>query len=100
MKAYRYKLTSSNRHLADFFKGVVVDEENSMLWSDQNLSYFCGEFWEPNKFQIVCIGIPMVIVFWSWMGLLAVCKLFLRTNKLVCDTERRINIAIMSRFYY
>lgn len=36
MKAY--KLTSDNRHLADFFQDIIIDEEKSILWSKQDLS--------------------------------------------------------------
>lgn len=35
-----YKLTPNNRHLASFFEGIVVDEKNSILWSQQDLSSF------------------------------------------------------------
>lgn len=99
MKAYKYKLTSSNRHLANFFEGVIVDEKNSILWSDQDLTYFCGEVWKRNKLIMLCISIPTVIAFWTAIGLLAACKLFPPIKEFAWDAERRINIAIMQSFY-
>lgn len=99
-KPYKYRLTPVNRQLADFFQGCVIDEENSILWSDQNLNCLCGEIWERNQFLMICIGIPLVIEFWAWMGLLAAGKLFPSTKKFAWDAEQRINIAIMSRLYW
>lgn len=100
MKVYRYKykLTPCNRHLADFFKGVAVDEDNSILWSDQDLSYFCDEICEGNDLLMTCIAIPVAIAFWSVMGIIAACKLFPPTKKFAWKAEQRIDIAVMSRF--
>lgn len=37
-RRYRYKLTKSNRQLANFLEGIEIDEEKSRLWSEQNLA--------------------------------------------------------------
>lgn len=34
---YAYQLTNSNRSLATSLEGIIVDEENSILWSEQDL---------------------------------------------------------------
>ena len=83
MKAY--KLTPENLQLSNFFEGLVIDEENSLLWSEQDLSTLgCEEvvFKEKNKIcflahqlQNACsLGIFFFIaaIFWCVIRVLAI----------------------------
>jgi hypothetical protein len=36
-KVYAYRLTESNRQLANFFEDIIIDEENQIIWSAQKL---------------------------------------------------------------
>lgn len=101
MKAY--KLSHSNQHFCDYFQGIVVDEENSILWSEQDLSQFgFQELNQPNDFYMFCIALPFVVGFWCLTGIIAACKSFPnnRMKELAQSAERELEVAIATRFHH
>lgn len=56
MKAY--KLTPSNRALANFFQGISIDEEKSILWSEQDLSKLGCTIVDPERRSLPADCLP------------------------------------------
>ena len=110
MKAY--KLTPSNRHLADFFQSIVIDEENSVLWSEQDLSQFGCKIIGPDRCSLpaaclpdelpmplaIFIVVPILLAFWCAGHILTVCESF--PSRRIKDLASFVRIRWFAWNYY
>lgn len=81
-KKYKYRLTEQNRHLADNLQDTYIDEENGILWSDQDLTSLGFYSQEDTIYNwlVILLGIIVFSVLFIPMTVPLIQGLYLSTN--------------------
>lgn len=110
-KVYAYRLTESNRQLANFFEDIIIDEENQIIWSAQKLEelgfipiWQAGSWDEPSLETIFLespksffslgvmffLSVFLISVFLMYIFLISCYKLALKIGKLIPNKTLKI----------